>query len=90
MSLKITNEDPDKFASIFCEAAKTQKNIDSTLKDVLVELLRKDKDAQNSIKKIVEEVDRGYGRFLMGRIGFGIWTIVMLLIGELVRYFLKI
>lgn len=84
---ELTN--PDKFAEIFCAAAKAHKGIDSVLKDVLVDLLRTDKDAQSYIKKIVVEVDRGYGRILTGRLGFGIWTIIMLLFGELVRYFLK-
>lgn len=80
---------PDKFARIFCEAAKTQKSIHSALGDVVIALLKQNSDAKDAIQAIVKEVDRGYGRFLMGRIGFAIWTIAILLLGELLRYFLK-
>jgi hypothetical protein len=80
---------PDKFASIFCEAAKTQKSIDSALEDVVIALLNQNSNAREAIKEIIKDVDRNYGRLLMGWFGLGIWTIATLLFGEIVRYFLK-
>lgn len=56
--LSATIEQPDKFAEIFCTAAKTQKNIDTALKDLIKDLLQHDHVARNIIKSIIREVDK--------------------------------
>jgi len=78
---------PDRFAQIFCEAAKTQKSIDCTLRDILINLLQKDSSAQEAITSIVEGVDRSYGRLLMGKAGWAIWAIIGMVIEAVIQYY---
>ena len=80
---------PDKFAQIFCEAAKTQKSIDCALKDVIVELLAKNSEAQQAITAIVESVDRNYTRVLSGKVAWGIWTITIIAIESILHSYFK-
>lgn len=88
-NLKSDLRQPDKFAQIFCEAAKSQKNIDSTLKNVLIDILQKDEDAKKSIKSIVESVDRSYWRMFVGKLGFAVWTIIVLIVERMLHHFIK-
>lgn len=80
---------PDRFAQIFCEAAKAHKGIDNVLKDVLIELLKKDIEVQKSIEIIVENVDRGYGRLLLGKAGWAIWAIIGMGIEGIIHSYFK-
>jgi len=87
---KLTSDirQPDKFASIFCEAAKTQKSIDHVLRDAIVDILAKNSEAQQAITLIVEKVDRDYTRVLSGKIAWGIWTITLIVVPTILNYFL--
>lgn len=87
---KLTSDirQPDKFAQIFCEAAKTQKSIDCTLREVVVSLLQKDSGVQQTVTSLVEQVDRSYQRILLGRASFAVWTITILVIEAIIRKFL--
>lgn len=87
---KLTSDlrQPDKFAQIFCEAAKTQKSIDYALKDAIVDLLAKNSEAQEAVTSIVQKVDRNYAHILFGKVGFGVWTIIVVIVeGIILSYF---
>lgn len=88
---KLSNDirQPDKFAQIFCEAAQTQKSIDYALKHVVVDLLQKDIDAQQTITSIVEKVDRGYERLLLGKAGWAIWVIIGMVVEGIIHSYFK-
>ena len=79
---------PDKFAQIFCEAAKTQKSIDYVLKEAIVDLLAKNSEAQEAVTSIVEKVDRNYQRVLSGKVGIAIWSIILLILPPVLSYLL--
>lgn len=81
---------PDQFAAIFCSAAKTQKIIDTALKDIIKDLINTDKDVVECIKKYQKEVDKeslnsflrkGGWLFMMG-ISFVLGTIVQALVSK--------
>ncbi len=79
---------PDKFAEIFCSAAKTQKKIDNTINDCIRMLLKTDTDARNSIKNIVKEVNREDLKLIVNKIGLAAWSILLLIIGAMThKYF---
>ncbi len=80
---------PDKFAQIFCEAAKSQKSIDAALKAVLIDLLQKDSEAQEVVTSLIEKADRNFVRLLNGKIGWAIGTITLLFVEALIFKFLK-
>lgn len=88
---KLSNDirQPDKFAQIFCEAAKTQKNIDYILKEVIVDLLSKNSEAQQAITSIVAKVDRDYTRAFSGKVAWGIWTITIIVIEAILHAYFK-
>jgi hypothetical protein len=88
-NLKSDLRQPDKFASIFCEAAKTQKSIDSALKDLVTNLLKNDVAVKESVQNIVEDVDRRYGRLLLGKAGWAIWAIIGMAIQGIVSSYFK-
>lgn len=63
-------DQPDKFAEIFCTAAKTQKSIDTVLKDVLRDLLKNDEVSRSVVKDLLREVEKEDWRAFV-RKGFG-------------------
>lgn len=79
---------PDKFAQIFCEAAKTQKNIDHVLKDIIVDLLAKNSEAQEAVTSVIEKVDRSYHRAISGKVAWGVWTVILIVLPSIINYFL--
>jgi len=78
--LSATIEQPDKFAEVFCTAAKTQKNIDTALKELIKDLLQHDHSARAIIKSIIREVDKEDWRHYAKKIGLVGWSIILVLI----------
>jgi len=73
----------------FVRRAQTQKSIDSALKYVVIDLLQKDIDAQQTITSIVEKVDRGYERLLLGKAGWAIWAIIGMIVEGIIHSYFK-
>ncbi len=76
---------PDRFAEIFCAAAKSQKKIDETLKEVIIGLLKKDMDTQEAIKVQVREVNKTDWKNFGGKAGFAIWSIFLIVVTVVVE-----
>jgi rubrerythrin len=83
--LQASIEQPDKFAKIFCDAAKTQKTIDDALKEVLRSLIKHDNDTRNSLKDILREVEKEELKSYLKKIGFGGWTILVVIITAILQ-----
>ncbi|MEI8295358.1 MAG: hypothetical protein WCG04_02400 [Alphaproteobacteria bacterium] len=81
-------EQPDKFAEIFCKAAKTQKSIDLTLRDILVELIAKDAATKESISLLVQQIDRNNWKILTNKVFIWITTMVSTIVGALIYRYL--
>lgn len=58
-----TIDQPDKFAKVFCEAAKTQKSIDESLKIVVKSLIQHDKETRDFIKIYYEKWKKKIGGY---------------------------
>lgn len=67
-------EQPEKFAQIFCDAAKSQKAIDNHLKEVIKEVLIKDPEMISYLKQIARDVDKEDWRFCLKKIGLAGWA----------------
>lgn len=78
-------EQPDKFAQIFCDAAKTQKNIDETLKLVVKNLIKNDKETIDTIKDYQRQVDKEDWKNFIKKIGATGWAIIMLIVGAILQ-----
>ena len=78
--LKANLEQPHKFAQIFCEAAKSQKPIEDAIKKVIRKLLKEDKETTESVKKIQRDVNKEDWKLIIGKIGFGSWTIMVIIL----------
>jgi hypothetical protein len=74
-------EQPNKFATIFCEAAKTQKTMDDVLKSIMKNLIQHDKDARSFIKDILKEFEKENLWASLKNFGFAIWSLLTLTIG---------
>lgn len=73
-------ERPDKFAELFCKAAKTQTAIKDILWDELRKLLASDQAARESLKGIIREVEKEDWKFLGKKFFIGIWTLVVIVL----------
>jgi catalase (peroxidase I) len=89
LNLSANFEQPDKFAEIFCNAAKKQKSIDSTLKDIVRELLKHDKDTVDHLKSVQRQVNKEDLKNLARQIGATGWSVIMLVLGGIISLLLK-
>ncbi len=78
---------PNKFADIFYAAAKTQKKIDDTLKECVLDLFKKDIDLINTVKQIIHDHDKASWRWLFKKIGFAAWSVLIIFITILATTF---
>jgi hypothetical protein len=62
-------EQPNKFAELFCEAARKQKDIDHTLKITITNLIAHDKDARALMKGLIREIETEDWKFFLQKIG---------------------
>jgi hypothetical protein len=74
---------PDKFAEIFCNAAKTQKKIDDVIKENIREMLRKDYSVINDVKKIVMDSNKEDRWLIFNKVGLAAWSILLIVITAL-------
>jgi hypothetical protein len=77
---------PDKFAEIFCAAAKKQKMIDDCLKEIVRDLLGRDHETKEHVKLIIEEYEKQNVRRMYKKIGFAFWSIFLLFLGSLFTF----
>ena len=76
---------PTQFAELFCEAAKTQKIVDNILKDIVITVIKDNKDVAVRIKELMLQIEKEnwkikYSKFLWG---FSvIFTAALMRIGE--------
>jgi hypothetical protein len=74
---------PDKFAEIFCTAAKKQKIIDDCLKEIIKNLLDKDSETRGHIKSIIAEHNKEDLTLIFKKTGLVLGSIFLLFIGAL-------
>lgn len=78
-------EQPDKFAHLFCEAAKKQKAIDDVLKENIRALIKHDIEVINSIKYLQRQVDKEDWKFFLKKMGTSSWAILLLMLGAMLQ-----
>ncbi len=80
---KIVNDkldQPHKFAEIFCEAAKSQKMVDETLKIIIRNLIKSDNESIELIKSMIREVEKEDWRLIIKKFtSFGIKALIFTL-----------
>jgi ferritin len=84
-----TLNQPDKFAELFCNAAKTQRIIDAALKEIVSELIKKDSDTKEHLKSLVREVEKEDFRAFLRKVGFAGWTLLVAAFSATVVFFIK-
>ncbi len=77
---------PDKFAEIFCAAAKSQKKIDAALREIFITLIKGDVEFRDSLKSIIKESNKEDIFFYLKLVGAGIWSIGFLVLGGFITY----
>lgn len=56
--LSASLEQPDKFAEIFCAAAKKQKDIDNVLKENIRSIIKDDNETRAQLKTLLREIEK--------------------------------
>lgn len=80
---------PDKFATFFCEAAKSQVAIKESLSDIVKEIIADNKGVKDKIKDIMKEIQKDNIRFMLSGISWVVSCAVSAVIGAVVTYFIK-
>jgi len=84
---------PEEFARLFCEVAGNQTVVQKKIETILKELLNRDIQARESLKKIIKEVEKEnfhlWFKSMSGKIGIGIWTLIVVLFTAWVGKFFK-
>lgn len=76
-NLSANLEQPDKFAEIFCKAAKKQKDIDNILKDTIKNLLQHDNETRKMIKDMLREIEKEDWKKFLKKIGMAGWSLIV-------------
>ncbi len=87
--LSASIQQPDRFAQIFCEAAKKQKAIDEVLKETFRNLIKNDPDTQNIIKGFIREVEKEDFKSWIKRVGRGLSYLFALIAGAVMQALLR-
>lgn len=77
-------EQPDKFAEIFCNAAKKQKSIDNTLRAIMIDLLKNDQEARVQVKALLREVEKEDWRAFVRKGAGLLWTMLSIIFGIII------
>ena len=88
-ALSANIEQPERFAQLFCKAAKKQKSIDEVLKNVIRDLLDNDQKTIDRVKRLQRDVDKEDWRNFIKKVGLVGWSIIMVAIGAAITIILK-
>ena len=80
---------PDKFADFFCEAAKSQVAIKSSLTGIVKEVISDDKNVKEKMKDLMKEIQRDNIRFMLSGITWVLTSAISAAIGAIVMAFVK-
>lgn len=81
--LSASLQQPDRFAQIFCEAAKKQKSIDEVLRDIIKNLLKNDSDTQQCLKNLIRDIDKEDWTNFLKKIGLLGWGGITFITGSI-------
>jgi hypothetical protein len=80
---------PDLFAEVFCKVAETQ----SKVKEIIMAEIRKatenDNDTKKFLKEIIKQVEKEEMWIWGKKIGFAVWTVLILIVGALITKYIK-
>lgn len=82
-------EQPDKFAEVFCKVAETQIKVRDIFRKEILKSISTDVDCRNHLKGIIRKVEREDVIVFGKKIGFGVWTIIVFILGAIVNAFLS-
>jgi len=81
--LSDTINQPNKFAELFCNAARTQIVIEEVLKEKIVKLIRSDEETKKLIKEYSHEIDEEDWRSFLKKVGSLTWSIILIILGAI-------
>lgn len=86
-------EQTDKIAEMIIKAMTKSKDVDKTIKRIIIDLLKDDKNCRNEVENIVKTFDRKeYKQFwknTAGKIAFGIWTFIVIIATAIANKIIK-
>lgn len=80
----------EQIADTLCETANKATRMKAMLSESFVDLIQHNPDIKKELKKAIDEIDRNSLIVLGGKIGFGVWSILLIIITAIVtKYFVK-
>lgn len=87
--LSETIDQPDKFAEVFCSAARSQKIIDCVLKETMRDLMKSDSETRSMIKEMLREVESEDWRSFVRKAFGSIWSLSLIAFGAVLAAVLR-
>jgi hypothetical protein len=84
-----TIQHPDQFAEVFCNAAETQNKVKEVIKKEVKVVVSSDSEMKTFFKNIIKEVEKEEMWIWGKKIGFAVWTILILVAGALISKYIK-
>jgi hypothetical protein len=78
-------ERPEWFSDSFCNAASESLKLRKCIDSVIVELVQKDERFRETIRSLIRETDWRTFVSVASKIGFVVWTFVVLVVGALLQ-----
>lgn len=83
-----TIDRPEKFAELFCKVAESQTNIQDFLKKFVINFTKENPEFKKELRQLIkDEFKKDYRAWLRttaGKIGFAIWTILIIILTTLI------
>ena len=77
------------FAKTFCDKADESTRIRSKISEIFIQLINKDEPTRDSIRKLIAENDGRNIWAWLQRIGFAVYSIVLLMLGSGLKAFIE-
>ena len=87
--ISATLEQPDKFAELFCKAAKSQTNVSQILQTIIRQSLQTDQITRDTVKDLIKEYEKEEWWVIIRR-SFSVgWTAIVVIFSGALGYWIK-
>jgi hypothetical protein len=84
-----TIEHPDQFANVLCNVVETQSKVKDAIKKEVKIAVCSDLEMKTFLKEVIKEVEKEEMWIWGKKIGFAVWTILILIAGALISKYIK-
>lgn len=73
----------EAFADTFCNVHARDVNVRKEITKNMSDFIKTDSDFQSDLSVLIRKIDRGYFNSFLGKLGFAVWSILLIIISAL-------